>query len=156
MQGLRTRLGQAGSDATLRTELANLPRRVEDLQITSATHLDIVWGASSASGDGRHARKIIDFLARTMNRSEPLAFDVARTAVAMSGGPKEVNGELRGKYGDHLSREIVFAATALWALASNARRHAFVNDALTAYIREHPTSYATKALDALRPKRQAQ
>jgi hypothetical protein len=153
-QGLRARLAQAGSDPTLQAELANLPAGVEDLQITSATHLDILWGASFASGDGRHARKIIDFFAQTANRSEQLAYDAARTAVAMSGGPKEVYGELRGKYGDALGREIVFAGTALWALASNARRHQFVNEAITTYIRENPTTYATKPLEALRPKGQ--
>ena len=89
-------------------------------------------------------RKIIDFFAQTANRSEPLALDVARTAVAMSGSPREIYGELRGKYGDALGREIVFAATALWALASNARRHEFVNEAIRAYIRDNPATYATR------------
>ena len=49
---------------------------------------------------------------------------------------------------------MVFAATALWALASNARQHDFVDRAVAAYTRQNPGTPATKALDAMRPKGQ--
>src|SRR3979411_1715275 len=57
-------MDEAGSDATLRAELANLPLRLEDMRIAAPTHLDILWGASFASGDERYARMIADFFAR--------------------------------------------------------------------------------------------
>jgi hypothetical protein len=146
-------LDAAGSDARLKAELANLPSRLDDLQIATPTHLDILWGASFASGDGRYPLMIVDYFARTANRSGPIAADVGKTAVAVAGGPKEVLGQLRGKYGDELAREIIFAAVAAWALHSNARQHPFVDTALASYIREHPGTYATVALSALRPTR---
>jgi hypothetical protein len=148
---VQTRLEQAGSDSKLKAELAQLPARLEDLRVMTPTHLDILWGASSASGDGRHARKIIDFFARTANRSELVALDVARIALAMLGGPKEILTQVRGRHGDALAREMVFAATALWGLTGNARRHAFVDQAVAAYLRENAGSHAAKSLSALRP-----
>ena len=68
-------------DDTLRAEFAILPARLEDLEIATPTHLDILWGASFASGDGRYARMIIDFFAETANRSEEIAIDVAKVAM---------------------------------------------------------------------------
>jgi hypothetical protein len=122
-----------------------------DIQIARPTQLDIFWGAFFSSGDERYVRRIIDFLAQTANRSEPIAIDIARTAVAMSGGPKEVYGQLKGKYDQRLAMEIIFAATAGWALGANARRHEKVAHAMTAYISEYPDTYTTKVLSVLRP-----
>jgi hypothetical protein len=153
-QALRPRLAEAGLDPKLQAEFSGLPARLDDLQVVTATHMDILWGASFASGDPRHARKLMDFLARIANRSERVALDVAKIAVAVMGGRKESLGELRGRYGDNEFREIVFAATALWGLASNARQHDFVDRAVAAYIRQNPGTPATKALDALRPQGQ--
>jgi hypothetical protein len=153
-QGLRPRFEAAGLDPKLQAEFSGLPARLDDLQVATPTHMDILWGASFASGDPRHARKLMDFLARTANRSEAVALDIARTVLAMTGGPKEVFGELRGKYGDAGAREIAYAATALWAVTSNARQHDFVDKAVAAYIRENPGTPATKALDAMRPRGQ--
>jgi hypothetical protein len=119
-QRLRSHLDQPGSDARLKNELANLPPRITDIRIARPTHLDILWGAFFASGDERYVRMIIDFLAQTANRSEPIALDVARTTAAMSGGPQEIYGQLKGKYGEALGAEIIVAATAGWALGANA------------------------------------
>jgi hypothetical protein len=150
---LRPRLAQAGSDAQLKGEYARLASRLEDLRVVMPTHLDILWGASFASGDGRYAGMIIDFFARTANRSERIAIDVAQTAIALMGGPKESVRELRGRHGDDLAREIIYAATALWALQSNARQHPFVDEVVAKYVQEHGGTPAEKALSALRPKK---
>jgi hypothetical protein len=151
---LRPALDEAGSDEKLKSEFAGLPSRLEDLRARSGTHLDILWGAALASGDGTFVHMIADVLARTANRSELIALDVARTALAMMGGPKEIMGQLRGKYGDAGGREVIFAATALWALQSNARQHQFVERAVTKYVEDHPGTPAAKALTAAtqRPK----
>jgi len=152
---IRASLTQNGMhDQKLAAELANLPDRLEDLKIASATHLDILWGAAFASGDAKFVNMIMDFYAQTANRSETVALDIARTAVAITGGPKDVLSELRGKYGDDGARQIGLAATALWAIKSNARQHPFVNAALGKYIDEHPGTPAQRALAAVRPKAQ--
>jgi hypothetical protein len=148
---IQTCLNAANSDRRLKAELAGLPSRLEDLQILKPTHLDILWGASFASGDARYPLMITGYFAQTANRSEPIAVDVAMTAIAFSGGPYDVIGQLRGKYSEALARDIIFAGTALWALRSNAKRHPFVNKALATYIDQHPGTYATKAVSAVRP-----
>jgi hypothetical protein len=61
---LQPRLAAAGSDPMLKAELAGLPNRIEDIRIQIPTHLDILWGASFASGDGKYASMILDFLRR--------------------------------------------------------------------------------------------
>jgi hypothetical protein len=44
---------------------------------------------------------------------------------------------------------MVYAASALWAIQSNARQHPFVKQTVTKYIGDHPGTPATKALSAL-------
>jgi hypothetical protein len=149
---LRPRFEQAGSDARLKTQLAGLPPRLESVQIQIPTHLDIMWGAAFASGDSTFVLMIVDYLAQTVNASEAVTVDVARTMAAMFGGPKkEVLVELRKKYGDARFVQIAFAATALWALNANSMRHEFVEQAIAKYVADHADAPAGKLL-AMRPK----
>jgi hypothetical protein len=48
---LTERLAVAGTDETLKAELGQLPLSPRDLVVLRPTHLDILWGASFASGD---------------------------------------------------------------------------------------------------------
>jgi hypothetical protein len=145
---LRAKSGR-GLDERLEVEFAGLPARLEDLRIRTPTHLDILWGASFANGDSRYVQPIIDFFAETANVSELVALDVAKIVIAMAGGPKDVLTELKTKYGEARGRQMVYAASALWATQSNARQHAFVKQTTTKYIQDHPGTPATKALSAL-------
>jgi hypothetical protein len=88
-ESLKSRLVEAGSDATLSAALTNLPLRLEDIRVVTPAHLDILWGASFASGDVRYVRMIVDFLAKTANLSELIALDVARIAVVIAGAPSD-------------------------------------------------------------------
>jgi hypothetical protein len=150
---LRPKLERSGTDEPLKTALSGLPPRLDDLRVATPTHLDLLWGASFASGDTRYVAMIADFFAQTANRSEDIAIDVAETALAMIGGPKDKAGKLRGKYGDDGARQIIYAASALWALQSNAQQHVFVDRFVTKYISDHAGTPAAKALAALRPRR---
>ena len=147
---LQAKLDRAGSDKKLKVELAGLPTRLEELSVRTPSHLDILWGAAFASGDDRFVTMIVDFFARTANRSELVAIDVAKIVLAFMGGPKEILTELRSKYGDALAREIIFAASALWALQSNAIKHSFVERAVTKFGKDHAGMPAAKALAFLR------
>ena len=138
------------TDARLKAELADLPARPEDLRIATPTHLDLLWGASFASGDGRYASTIIDYFAETANRSELIALHIAQVVVAQMGGPKGPLEELRRKYDEATARQIIYAAAALWALQSNAKQHAFIEEVVAKYVAEHPDTPATKALSAFR------
>jgi hypothetical protein len=147
---MRTTFADLDADRRLKVELSNLPNRIEDLRVVTPTHLDILWGAAFASGDERYVKMIADFFAKTANQSEPIAIDVAKTTIAITGGPKEILQELRSKHGEALAREIIFAATALWALRSNAKQHDFVEQAESRFVRDHIGAPATKAIVALR------
>jgi hypothetical protein len=147
---LQSRLSAAGADPALRAELANLPPRLEELHVVTPTHLDLLWGASFASGDDRYVRMIADSFATIANRSEPLAVDIAKATLALLGGPRDFLGQLKDKYGEAGAREIAFAATAVWGLESNAQQHSFVDKFLTEYIAASSGSPAAKVLSALR------
>ena len=147
---LQARLAQAGTDPTLAAQFAGLPNRLADLRIAIPTHLDILWGASFASGDGRYVLMIIDFMARTANRSEPIALDVARVAAGAARKDFAELGKLKDKYDQRLLLEIAYAGTAAWALTSNARQHGFVDVTAKRYISEHPGTWAAKVLAVLK------
>jgi hypothetical protein len=151
--GLRLKFKDAGSDEILHAELAGLPARLEELQIVGPTHLDLLWGASFASGDARHVRRIIDFYASTADQSEQIAQDTARVVIAMAGGPQEPLQGLRAKYGENFARQIIYAAVALWAVQSNARQHAYVDQAMTQFIKERQGTPAATGLAVLRQAR---
>jgi hypothetical protein len=148
------RLAKAGRDLQLASVFANLPGKLEDLQITTPSNLDILWGAAFASGDPKFVLMIIDYFARTANLDEEVARDITRTVIAMAGGPREVFNELRGRYGVLAARQVVFAASALWAIQSNAGQHEFVNRVVIKYIDEHPATLAQQAMVATRPRGQ--
>jgi hypothetical protein len=152
---LRSRLANAGADVSLRAELANLPLRLEELRVVTPTHLDLLWGASFASGDERYARMVADFLAGTANRSELIAIDVAKTELAMVGGPREILTQLKDKYGEQGAQEIIFAAIAAWGLLSNAQQQPFIDAFLTKYIAANSDSGTAKVLSALRPRKRS-
>jgi hypothetical protein len=147
---LSLRFKDAGSDERLKAELAGLPTRLDDLRVITPSHLDILWGAAFASGDARYVRMVADFLAQIANRSEAVAVDIARVVLAMIGGPKDTLQALRGKYGDDDFRQIVYAATAAWALLANSRQHAFVDEAVTKYVSERSGTPVAKVLSSLR------
>lgn len=152
---LKPKLDQAGQDEKLAEALGNLPAKLEDLSVRSPAHLDVLWGAAFASGDERYVRMIIDFFAQVANRSETMTGDIAKVVIGMAGGPKDIFGELKNRYGVNAGL-IVVAAAALWATETNARQHAFVEQTVNAYIRENPGTNATQAISALRPKSKAQ
>jgi hypothetical protein len=148
-EALRTRFAGIGQDERLNAEFAGLPTRIEDLRIATPTHLDLFWGASFAAGDGRYVQPIIDFYAKTADASEPVAIDVAKIVIEMAGGPKGAIAGLKEKYGEAGARQMIFAASALWAIRSNAIQHAYVKQTTTKYIQDHPGTPATKALSAV-------
>jgi hypothetical protein len=146
---LRAKFANIGSDERLNAEFAGLPTRIEDLRIATPTHLDILWGASFAAGDGHYVTPIIDYFANTANESALVALDLAKIVLEIVGGPKDTIKGLKEKYGEARARQMLYAATALWAIASNARQHEFVRQTTARYIGDHPGTPATKALSAL-------
>ena len=63
---------------------------------------------------------------------------------------KEVSEALTKKYPRERLRWVVFAASALWSLDSNARQHRFVAAALDQFVKEAPNGPAAKGIAAMR------
>jgi hypothetical protein len=143
---VRSRIAQAGSDPILKKQLAGLPAQLTDLKITLPTHLDILWGASSASGDDRYVLKIIDFFATIANQSEQVAVDITKIATNYPNAPTETKVALRRKYGDRGFYQLALAATSLWAITSNARQHTFIKKSLVIYTSDHMGTPAANAI----------
>jgi hypothetical protein len=151
-QAFEPRLTATGRDLEVATLFANLPSRLEELQITAPSSLNILWGAAFASGDPAFLRMILDYFARTANLDEAIGRDIVQTVAALTGGPRDIYLQMRQRYGVLGARQVVFAAEALWSLQVNAKQHAFVNAVVTTYVDEHPGTSAQKALIATRPK----
>ena len=145
----RSRFGPNDLDSTLEDQFGSAPDRLEDIRIRTPTDLDLLWGASFAEGDGRYVRMILDFFASITNQSELIALDTARITVAMVGGPKDIYDALKQRYDAAQRGRMVVAAAALWATGSNVRQHDYVRQATTAYIHDHPGTYAVRALSAI-------
>lgn len=147
-KNLQTRLGRVPSDPVLSVEFAGLPARVEDLRVSTPTHLDILWGAAFASGDARFVRKILDYMASVTNESEAVYRDVMGAAIRLFDEAAKFKfwQELRAKHGEPGSRRIIAAAVGLWALKVNAQQHSFVQQAISAYTANHLGSNAERAL----------
>lgn len=149
---LRQTLERSPPDEQMAAALAGLPSRLSDVRVSHPTHLDIHWGASFATGSPRHVAAITDFFAQAANQSEAVAVDIAQIVIEMMGGPKGTLAQLRGKYGTDGAIRMAYAASALWALQSNARQHAFVDQYVRKYMADNPDTPATKALTALMPR----
>ncbi|MBS0538188.1 MAG: hypothetical protein JSR47_05505 [Proteobacteria bacterium] len=151
---LHDRLFSTQPDPRLQAEFPHLPARVEDVAIRTPTDLDVMWGAFSASGDERYVRKILAFLAATIDPAPELGIDVTRLTVALSNpdAGKKIFPELRAKYDDTRLHQLANASTAQWALVSNAVQHAKIRQIVDAYSAEHPDSVTTSSLAALLKK----
>jgi hypothetical protein len=149
-QSLRARIDAAGHDLPLDNALTDLPEKLADLHVTTPTHLDILWGAFYASGDPAYPQQILDFFAQLADRADTMANDITNVTIAMAGGPKDVYPAIRAKYPENVLRGIVFAATAEWALLSNAREHPAVETLVSDYIAHHQKSGSGRSLMAIR------
>jgi len=118
------------------------PPSILGMPIEVAPQLDMVWGASFATGDRRYPEKIIDFLAETLASGKFGVEDIAYV-----GRPENVSGRnnpelvrILGRHGTRGAYELVLNGTALWGLGSNAKQHGFVMEAVQARIAEAPQS----------------
>ena len=151
-QSFYPRLAATGRDLDIAALFVNLPSRLEDLEITDPSSLNILWGAAFASGDATFVRQILDYFAATANLDDEIGRDIVKTVGALTGGPRDIYIQMRQRYGMLGARRVVFAAEALWSLQVNAKQHAFVSGVVTKYIAAHPGTSAQKALTATRQK----
>ena len=134
-----------------KVEAAGRGGNIREVRIASADDLDILWGASFATGDAVYVRKILAFYAEFAKRPD-VAVDDLVSIVKFVHGQRQ-GGDLKWvvqKYGEARAREFVVAAAALWALDSNSRQHAFVRQVVDRFLAEQAGSPAAKGLLGLR------
>jgi hypothetical protein len=113
-------------------------------------HFDTFWGASFATGDAAYVRPIFDYYAGATTEPDIDVNDIVAVVVSRSKSDKDTTDQIARKYPRERLRWVIFAASALWSLDSNARQHRFVATALDSYVKESPTSAASKGVLAMR------
>jgi hypothetical protein len=126
---------------------------LDQLVASSPSDLDTLWGASFATGDPTYVRKIYDFYARTANNSKIDFGDIVRVVEARRDNKPDLLRGIGERYPAEVARDIVFAASALWSLMSNAVLHPFVKAALDGIEKDAADTNAVKAMVALRQPR---
>jgi hypothetical protein len=116
----------------------------------TAEGFDTFWGASFATGDPAYVRPIYNFYATAVAQPDIDLNDVVAVVISRHRRDNQTIAELGKKQPREVFIRIVFAATALWSLESNARQHKFVAAALDRYVKEQPNSPAAKGLSDLR------
>jgi hypothetical protein len=126
---------------------------VRPLRQAAAEHpstFDVLWAASFATGDEVYVRPIFDYYAATAGNWDIDVRDIVTIAIARHRPNKDAVEAIAKKYPRETTMRIVFAASALWSLESNARQHRFVADALDRYAKGHPHPTAERGLNELR------
>ena len=113
-------------------------------------HFDTFWGASFATGDAAYVRPIFDYYAGATTEPDIDVNDIVAVVVSRSKSDKDTTDQIARKYPRERLRWVIFAASALWSLDSNARQHRFVATALDSYVKESPASAASKGVLAVR------
>jgi len=112
-------------------------------------HFDTLWGAAFATGDAAYVRPIYDYYAGVTREPDIEIDDLVAIVVAQSKSNREAMDRIAAKYPRERLRWLVYGASAMWSLDSNAQQHKFVAAALEQYKKEAPDSAATKGLIAL-------
>lgn len=133
--------------AKVRGWLAGVPTSLMDMPIRTPSDLDILWGASFATGDPAYPRRIAKFFAG-IAESGSFPIDELILVSRFRRAPKfqDYLVTLKDKYGRDSFIRLVDGATALWALGSNAKQHDFVNTMVEAEIAAAPASETAYAL----------
>jgi hypothetical protein len=127
-------------------DLSTVPSSLDAIEPVGPSELDLLWGASFATADPKYPAKILARFARVANTGD-YADDLVHVVRNMQSGSDQQ--WLVDKRGRDATPELLVAATALWALHSNALQHPFVRGVVNDYVAAHPSEPAAKALASL-------
>jgi hypothetical protein len=114
------------------------------IKADSPQAFDLLWAASFASADEIYVRPIYAYFASVASEKGVDPADLAATALARHARNTDVGRTLSAKYPRDVFIRIVYAASALWSLESNARQHRFVAAAVDRFVKEQPDTVAAK------------
>lgn len=126
--------------------LKQQPDGLDNVQITGPTPLDIMWGASFATGDALFVNRILDMIEEGTHSSEFSVADILLVSNSMLARKAGQLKKLKERLGDQQALKLIPYGVALWAMNSNANQHAFIAEAVQARIKSDPTSDLAHAL----------
>lgn len=122
--------------------IGSAPDSILSMPIVTAAQLDMLWGASFATGDRRYPERLLDYVAETLALERYGVEDIADV-----GRPENLRGhrnpqleKMFGRYEREDAMRLVVVASAVWALGSNAKQHVFVMEAVQDRIAAGPDS----------------
>lgn len=124
---------------TTTTRLAKV-NNLDAIIPNNGNDLDLFWGAFFASGEKRHIERILSaYHDRASNlQIDPLDILLAAEVIGTkTPDPAAIEKmkQLKSKYGEKRSYELIVAATALWGIGANAAQHVRVRDTVVDYLR---------------------
>ncbi|WP_152036702.1 hypothetical protein [Burkholderia pyrrocinia] len=125
--------------------LDKLPASLSMIRARTPSDFDLLWGASSATGDPRYCMIILDAFRSYANEGNNAKVLVAIEKEVEKGSKGDLRW-VRQQWGDAKSIELIYMASALWGLKSNASQHVFVRAAIGRYTAAHPDEAAARAL----------
>lgn len=147
---LKPTLERSPPDGRMKAAITSLPSRLSELRVTHPMHLDILWSASFATASPAYVRPIYDYYDSAAALPGVDVRDIVAIVVLKHRPNKEALDAITAKYPRDTLIRIVFAASALWSLDSNARQHTFVATALNGYEKEKAGSPAATGLTEIR------
>ena len=126
-------------------KLDEIPVSLEMVRAQTPSDFDVLWGASFATGDPHYCLTILDAFRSYANKDNNASELVAVEAELVKGSNADLRW-VRQKWGDAKTIALVYMATALWGLRSNAAQHEFVKLAIVRYVVNHPDEPAARAL----------
>lgn len=146
---LKQTLDRSPPDEQIKAIIASLPR-LSDLRVTHPMHLDILWSASFATANPAYVRTIYLFYLGAAGLPGVDARDIVTIVLLRLQPNKPALDAITAKYSREMLLTVIYAASALWSLDSNARQHPFVANALSVYQKEAPESLAVQGLVQVR------
>jgi hypothetical protein len=118
--------------------------------IIGTTDLDVLWGASFATGNRAYPKKIIDHVATVVDSGKYRVEDIMYFAPPPQnlGKVKDdpVLNSIIGRYKRKDLNDLLMNGVAVWGLGSNALQHEFVMELIQERIAEAPSSDLSYAL----------
>lgn len=126
----RVYVEQRNLPTTTRALIDGMPTDLNKIQIDSTQTLDLLWGASFATGRPQYTNLIMDMALQLIASGKYDVEDIITLSEVLQ-NPRNADGKyLVPKYGQQGVFDFLPTSTALWALGSNAKRHSFIRDAL--------------------------
>ena len=125
-------------------DLARLPRNLDAVPAEDAKLVELLWGASFATGDGKYCQKILDAYVAVANQDGNAA-DLM-TIARGHGLNGEALQQIMQTRGPRVAQTLMSMGSALWSLHANAQLHDFVRQVVSAYVTAHPKDHAAEAL----------